>query len=161
MAISIRSYAQSDSDQILEVTRRAWAPVFEKLEPAVDGFVYKNFYPNGWWPRQEADVRAMLGDGQTRVLVAEQEGRLVGYVGTRLHAEDNMGEIYILAVDPDAQRQGIAMALMQRAFDQVRQAGMKMIMVETGGDPGHAPSRATYESAGFQRWPVARYFKEL
>jgi len=38
---------------------------------------------------------------------------------------------------------------------------MTMMMVETGGDPGHAPARHTYEAAGYQRWPVARYFKNL
>jgi hypothetical protein len=34
-------------------------------------------------------------------------------------------------------------------------------MVETGGDPGHAPARHTYEKSGFQLLPVARYFKKL
>jgi hypothetical protein len=29
------------------------------------------------------------------------------------------------------------------------------------GDPGHAASRASYEAVGFERWPVARYFKAL
>jgi hypothetical protein len=38
---------------------------------------------------------------------------------------------------------------------------MAMVMVETGGDPGHAAARASYEAAGFERWPVARYFKSL
>jgi len=38
---------------------------------------------------------------------------------------------------------------------------MAMVMVETGGDRGHTPARATYEGLGFQRWPVARYFKDL
>jgi hypothetical protein len=33
--------------------------------------------------------------------------------------------------------------------------------VETGDDPGHAPARAAYERTGFERWPVARYFREL
>jgi hypothetical protein len=36
-----------------------------------------------------------------------------------------------------------------------------MVMVETGGDPGHAAAQAGYEAAGFERWPVARYFKNL
>lgn len=34
-------------------------------------------------------------------------------------------------------------------------------MVDTGGDPGHAPGRAVYESAGFEQRPVACYFKEV
>jgi hypothetical protein len=29
-------------------------------------------------------------------------------------------------------------------------------MVETGGDPGHAPARAVYDKAGFVQLPVVR-----
>lgn len=36
-----------------------------------------------------------------------------------------------------------------------------MMMVETGDDEGHAQSLATYENAGFKRYPVARYFRKL
>jgi ribosomal protein S18 acetylase RimI-like enzyme len=86
---------------------------------------------------------------------------VLGWVGARLHLEDRMGEIYILAVDPDHQRRGVASALMEHAMAAMREAGMEIVMVETGDDPGHAPSRATYEQAGFERWPVARYFREL
>jgi hypothetical protein len=35
------------------------------------------------------------------------------------------------------------------------------VMVETGGDPGHAPARRTYESAGSRLFPIARYFNKL
>jgi hypothetical protein len=34
-------------------------------------------------------------------------------------------------------------------------------MVETGGDPGHAPARHVYERANYTLFPVARYFKAL
>jgi hypothetical protein len=34
-------------------------------------------------------------------------------------------------------------------------------MVETGGDPGHAPARHVYEKTGFTLLPIARYFKAL
>ena len=40
-------------------------------------------------------------------------------------------------------------------------AGLSIVMVETGGDPGHGPARATYEASGFELLPVARYFKAL
>ncbi|WP_333326866.1 hypothetical protein [Microcoleus sp. T3_A4] len=36
-----------------------------------------------------------------------------------------------------------------------------MAMVETGGDPGHERARHTYEKAGFELFPAARYFKKL
>jgi RimJ/RimL family protein N-acetyltransferase len=38
---------------------------------------------------------------------------------------------------------------------------MAIAMVETGGDPGHAPARAAYEKAGFRVLPLARYFRKL
>jgi hypothetical protein len=50
---------------------------------------------------------------------------------------------------------------MQFAQEHIRAAGMRMILVETIGDSGHAPARRAYESFGFRKWPVARYFKEL
>ena len=34
-------------------------------------------------------------------------------------------------------------------------------VVETGGDPGHAAARRTYEKAGLVLLPIARYFKNL
>ncbi|MET0563631.1 MAG: GNAT family N-acetyltransferase, partial [Gaiellaceae bacterium] len=38
---------------------------------------------------------------------------------------------------------------------------MDIAVVETGGDPGHAPARAAYEAAGFTLLPIARYFRLL
>lgn len=72
-----------------------------------------------------------------------------------------MGEIHILAVDPEHQHRGIGKALTDFALDQVRAAGMAIAMVETGDDPGHMAARRLYENAGFERWPVARYFRDL
>ncbi|MGO9959436.1 MAG: GNAT family N-acetyltransferase [Solirubrobacteraceae bacterium] len=34
-------------------------------------------------------------------------------------------------------------------------------MVKTGGDPGDAAARATYERAGLTPLPVVRYFESL
>jgi hypothetical protein len=39
---------------------------------------------------------------------------------------------------------------------------MRVAMVETGGDHGHAPARRhVYKQAGYQLLPVARYFRNL
>jgi hypothetical protein len=43
----------------------------------------------------------------------------------------------------------------------MRSHGMDIAVVETGGDPGHAPARAAYEGAGFTVLPIARYFRLL
>ena len=67
----------------------------------------------------------------------------------------------MLAVEPGEQRKGIVHALIEHAEGTLRCAGMELVMVETGGDPGHAPARACYENAGYETWPVARYFRRL
>ncbi len=72
-----------------------------------------------------------------------------------------MGEIYMIAVDPDFQGHGIGTALTDFALAWIKGAGMRIAMVETGADVGHAPARRTYEKAGFGLWSVARYFKKL
>jgi ribosomal protein S18 acetylase RimI-like enzyme len=74
---------------------------------------------------------------------------------------ERMGAIEIIATDPDQQRRGIARALTAVALDHMRAAGMDIAVVETGGDPGHAPARETYSATGFTLLPIARYFQLL
>lgn len=161
MPFTITPYDERHRPQILTLSLRAWRPVFEKFEPAVPAYVYRAFYPNGWEARQTADIETILSDESERKWVACDADRVVGWVGVRLHAEDSMGEIHILAVDADRQREGIGRALLDTAFAYLRTTGMQIVLVETGDDPGHAASRSTYEHCGFERWPVARYFRKL
>jgi ribosomal protein S18 acetylase RimI-like enzyme len=141
-------YGPDHRAEVLELSMRAWEPVFPLVREAVPPFVYGSFYPDGWWQRQYRDL-------------ALEGARVAGWMCLRFHPEDSMGEIHILAVDPEFQRRGMARDLMDHAFARSREAGMRMVLVETGDDPGHEPARRAYESAGFERWPVARYFKDL
>ena len=65
------------------------------------------------------------------------------------------------AVDPDHQREGLGAALTELATDWLRRSGMRVAMVETGGDAGHAAARRVYARAGYTPLPVVRYFKAL
>jgi hypothetical protein len=51
--------------------------------------------------------------------------------------------------------------LTKVATEHMRSRGMDIAVIETGGDPGHAPARAAYETAGFTLLPIARYFRLL
>ncbi|MGJ9373238.1 GNAT family N-acetyltransferase [Nesterenkonia sp. CF4.4] len=159
--VEILKYTSQHRDAVLALSLRAWDPVFPLMRESVSPFVYENFYPHGWRERQSEDLAAVLDGEPENVAVAVDGPTTVGWVCTRLHAQDQMSEIYVLAVDPAFQGRGIARALMEHSFDQGRAAGMRMVLVETGGDPGHEPARLAYEAVGFQRWPVARYFKDL
>lgn len=159
--VIIRPYSHDQREAVLDLSVRAWSSVFPLTQLAVPAFVYDSFYPAGWEARQVGDLATVLDDEPQNVDVAMEGTVVAGWVCTRLHPEDRMGEVYILAVDPDYQRRGVGTALMDHVMERARRAGMAMVMVETGGDPGHAPARASYEAAGFERWPVARYFKQL
>jgi GNAT superfamily N-acetyltransferase len=107
-------------------------------------------------------VEDVLAAKEGRVWVAEVGESVVGFVAIELdHPERGMGETSMLAVDPDYQGDGIGTALTEFALDRLQDAGMTVAMVETGGDPGHAAARRTYEKAGYVHLPVARYFKNL
>ena len=47
------------------------------------------------------------------------------------------------------------------ALRLMRNAGMTLATVATGGDPAHAPARRSYEKAGFVALPLVRYYKAL
>ena len=57
-----------------------------------------------------------------------------------------MGVIDIIGVDPDYQRRGVSSRLTEFATEHMRSRGMDIAVIETGGDPGHAPARAAYET---------------
>lgn len=159
--IDIVRYAPRHLDAVLDIAGAAWGPVFPLMREDIPGFVFDAFYPDGWLKRQLADVEAVCQDGETDMWVALTEDVVSGFVGLRVHKEDAMGEIHIIAVHPAQQRRGVAARLMDFAFEWMRTRGLAMAMVETGGDRGHAAARAAYESAGFERYPVARYFRRL
>ncbi len=160
-AVDIIPYSPAFRDQVIVLTVDAWSRVFPTMKDEVPGYVYDAFYPDGWQARQTADVATLLDAEPENFWLAVRDNLIAGYVGVRVHPDDRMGEIHIIAVAPDHQKQGIGQALMAFAEEQCRSRGMKMIMVETGGDSGHKPARRAYEAFGFQRWPVARYFKQL
>ena len=155
----IRPYQPADCDPVVEFAIRAWAPVFASIKQALDPDFYAISYPGGWEKNQRAAVAASLEN--EHAWIWDEGGAPAGFVTVKLDEESKLGEIYMIAVDPDHQQKGIAKALTDFAVEQMRDAGMTLAMVETGLDDGHAPARRTYEKAGFVVWPAARFFKPL
>jgi GNAT superfamily N-acetyltransferase len=159
--MQIEPYDPHHLDAVIRLSLRAWTPVFDSIQNAMDADVYRTFYPDSWRVSQQKAVEDVCAAEDTNVWVAIDAGSTVGFVAVKLHSEDSMGEIYMVAVDPDFQGHGIGTALTEFALDWMKDAGMSIAMVETGGDPGHAPARRTYEKLGFGLLPIARYFKKL
>lgn len=167
--MQIEPYDPQQLDAVIHLSLRAWTPVFASIQTVMDADVYWAFYPEHWRMSQQKAVEEVCADEDTNVWVAKVCDRpeindavsTVGFVAVKLDSESSMGEIYMVAVDPDFQGQGIGTTLTEFALDWMKEAGMTIAMVETGGDPGHAPARRTYEKLGFGLLPVARYFKKL
>ena len=160
MEIQIEPYENHQLDAIVRLSLRAWSPVFDSIEKAMDKEVYQHFYPD-WQVEQKKAVEDVCNSEDTKVWVAIEAGTVTGFVAVKLDLESSMGEIYMVAVEPDFQGRGIGTALTEFALDRMKEARMSVAMVDTGGDPGHEPARHTYEKAGFRLLPIARYFKKL
>jgi len=159
--VQIEPYNPEQLDAVVRLSLRAWTPVFDSIQNAMDADVYREFYPDHWRVSQQKAVEDVCTAEETNVWVAIDAGCTVGFIAVKLDSESSMGEIYMVAVDPDFQGHGIGSALIEFALDWMKDAGMSIAMVETGGDPGHAAARRTYEKVGFGLLPIARYFKKL
>jgi ribosomal protein S18 acetylase RimI-like enzyme len=157
----IAPLAPDHVDAVARLSRRAGGPVFDTIAKSFAPNLYQAFWPSGWHTGQDKAVRDVCASADFKVWVAIESGAVAGFVALRFHTADKLGEIYMIAVDPEFQRRGIALGLTDFALAQMKEAGMAVAMVETGSDPGHGPARAAYERAGFGLVPVARYFKQL
>jgi ribosomal protein S18 acetylase RimI-like enzyme len=112
--------------------------------------------------RPEGDVEAgyatflvsQLGDPDSVILVAEDEGRVVGYCYAGIEPlswkelRDEAGFIHDLAVEPAARRHGAARALMSAAIEWFRGRGMVRVMLWTAA--GNDAAQQLFRSAGFR-----------
>ena len=162
MDARIRDYQPPDGEAVVALSLRAWAPVFASMERVLEREIFVRLHGEDWREYQARSVRGVLADDTMRVWVAEADDAVAGFVAaTVLDAERRLGEIAMLAVDPAFQRCGLGSALTGFGTRWLRAAGMRVAMIGTGGDPGHAPARRVYEQADYTLIPMARYFKAL
>jgi len=159
--IEIRELADDDLDAVVAFSLRAWEPVFASLQEVLGDEIFLRLHPD--WREGQADtVRSICRNDERDAFVAVVGARPVGFVAVALNAfHERMGVIEIVGVDPDYQGHGIGARLTEFAVDHLRRCGMDIAVVETGGDPGHAPARALYGETGFILLPIARYFRLL
>jgi GNAT superfamily N-acetyltransferase len=156
----IRQYTPEDLDAVVDLALRAWSTVFASLQRELGADLFTRLHGD-WREFQAAAVRGVLGTEGMRVWVADGRGGPVGFVAATTDSKRKLGEIVMLAVDPAHQRAGIGSALTAAATDWLRDSGMEVAMVETGGDRGHAAARRVYAKADYTLLEVARYFKPL
>lgn len=161
MTIQIRPVRESDVEEVVQLSLLAWVPIFNSFEQILGPSIYSIIYPD-WTKTQRETVETVCREGEkTSVWVAELSDRVVGFIAYQVHENDSSGEVQLLAVHPDFQNRGIGTELNDFALAKMKESGLRLAVVGTGGDPSHAPARRSYEKAGYTALPLVRYYQDL
>ncbi|WP_344529172.1 mycothiol synthase, partial [Streptomyces rectiviolaceus] len=79
--------------------------------------------------------------------LAEKDGELIGFHWTKVHAEEGLGEVYVLGVRSGAQGGGLGKALTTIGLNHLAGAGLPTAMLYVDADNKAAVS--VYERLGF------------
>lgn len=92
------------------------------------------------------------------LLVAEQDGRVAGYILVIYHLGTRLARVYSLAVDPRRRGLGIAKKLLAAGEQAAHDSGRLYLRLEVSVD--NAPAIGLYESLGFQRFGLYHDYYE-
>jgi mycothiol synthase len=119
-----------------------------------------------WHPEQAdwsaADIRTRQNEPwfePAGFLLHERDGRLAGFCWTKVHddTEPPLGEIYVVAVDPDFQGLGLGRALVLAGLDSLATRGLTTAMLYVEAD--NAPAIALYHDLGFELHHTHRWYR--
>ncbi len=136
MSIKIRSLARRDKPAVMAIIKDT--PEFEPAEVPVAEEVLDSYLFSP-------------GEGY-QALVAEDDAGVAGYIiyGSTPLTQATW-DIYWTAVSRSRRGQGIGRSLLTEAERNIKQAGGKLILIETSGKPNYLPTRRFYRKSGYRQ----------
>jgi mycothiol synthase len=127
--------------------------------------VFANYPDQGGW--SEDDLKVRLNEAwfeKEGFFVAEDKGELIGFCWTKIHGahthshngedddhgHDALGEIYVLAVNPDYKGQGVGRDLTITGLNYLKYQGLNNVMLYVGVE--NKPALKLYKSLGFNEF---------
>ena len=134
--ISIRSYAGPDDDA--ELVR-------------VNNAAFVGHPEQGGWTVRDIEQRCAEDwfDPAGLLIATDATGAVRGFHWTKTHTPD-LGEVYVVGIDPDAQGGGLGRTLTLAGLRYLRDRGHGTVMLYTEAD--NVKAVRTYSGLGFQRY---------
>jgi ribosomal protein S18 acetylase RimI-like enzyme len=149
MKLHIRPARPEDAPRMQAIRQAAFAPVFASFRSLLGDEIYDVAQRRQDEAQGDLLAKLLAGEPNWTLHAAESGGEIVGFVAVQADPGTLVGEIGLNAVDPARAGEGIGTAMYEFALARMREAGMKVATVATGGDPSHAPARRAYQKAGF------------
>ena len=149
MTAFIRPFLPADLAAIKRITVEAFQGV--SIDRAIED-QFGTINGHNWQWRKSRHIDDDVNRDPNGVFVAEEQGKVVGYITTWMDREAGMGFIPNLAVDHDQRGQGLGRQLITHALDYFRQEGIGHVRIETLAH--NSIGQHLYPSCGFRE--VAR-----
>lgn len=124
----IRPYRPDDLEALKEITVICFQGV------SIDHNIerkFGRFADLDWKTRKAKHIDEDAAAHPEGILVYEDQGRVVGYITTRIDHDSKIGQIPNLSVLPGYRGRGVAKALMTAALDHFEEQGMAAAKIET------------------------------
>ena len=145
--VRIRTFVPGDDDQAwLRVNSRAFAQHPEQGKWTLDDLRLRIAEP---WFDANGFLLAVTGEGDDETVVGFHWTKVHGGTADE-HGHEHLGEVYVVGVDPSAQRGGLGRALTVAGLMYLRARGLTQAMLYV--DAVNTNAITVYESLGFARW---------
>ncbi len=130
-AYDVRSFQPGDEAELLRVNAAAFAHHPE--QGSMDAAELAERMAEPWFDPED-------------LIVAVEGDRMHGFHWTKRHS-DTLGEVYVVAIDPDAQGRGLGNALVDVGLKHLRSVGLDEVLLYVESD--NTPAVRLYEKLGF------------
>jgi len=145
----IRPFVPADLPALQEIRRAAFAPMFESFRTIVGESIASIALADADAEQAKLLDTICAPDAPHEIFTVVTDGQIAGFVSWSHDAAKKMGEIGLNAVHPRYAGRGIGAWMYRFVLERMKEKGVAIATVGTGGDPSHAAARRAYEKAGF------------